>query len=69
MKSEILRILCLLLCLSMIIPFASCAETEEVETQGEETEVSTEELPEIAKQNYGDEFKAVYCSDIFQKLN
>ena len=67
MKSEILRILCLLLCLSMIIPFASCAETEEVETQGEETEVSAEELPEIAKQNYGDEFKAVYCSDIFQK--
>lgn len=78
MKSAILRILCLVLCLAMVIPLAvACAdtgetgaETDTVDAAGVDTTVTeavTEETPYVEKANYGETFTAIYCSDIFQK--
>ncbi len=73
MKSAILRILCLLLCLAMVIPFAACGDTDQTEgntdagTGEAATEATTEEKPYVEKTNYDATFTAIYCSDIFQK--
>lgn len=74
MKSALIKALCLLLTLTMLIPFASCGENTENPAgndtdAGNEaaTEATTENTPYVEKNNYDEEFVSVYCSDIFRK--
>lgn len=74
MKSALIKVLLLVLCVAMVIPFAACGETTEDPSDtsantnaGEVTEAVTENKPYVGTANYDEEFVAVYCSDTFQK--
>ncbi len=76
MKSAIIKALCLVLTLCLLIPFASCGESTDnpkeneskQEAQGSDTnEGETQKTPHVPKAEYGEDFLALYCSDIFNK--
>ncbi len=83
MKSAICKVLCLLLTLAMVIPFAACGEVEENNPTGKteastnaaqsgdaaatEQEQVTEKKPYVEQAKYDEEFVALYCSDTFTK--
>ena len=71
MKSVKNKILALLLAALMVLPMlAACGEN--VEDPGEKgtqseaaTEATTEKQPAVAKQDYDEEFTAIFCADTF----
>ncbi len=76
MKSAIIKVLCLLLTLCLLIPFASCGESNEnpgnetaagTKGEGGSNEAETVRKPYVEEADYNEEFVALYCSDIFKK--
>lgn len=71
MKATPKRILLLLLAICMIIPMASCAETNEPgtkDTDADQVETETEAyFPDVERTDYNRDFTAIYCSDTFRK--
>ena len=71
MKLRFVRLMSLILAFLMLLSLATaCSAGEETETEAAttgntETEGATEKQPSVQKKDYGTEFTAFYCEDIF----